>query len=495
MVPPRTAPASMPVVSRSQLWTFLAIALPVLAALLASLPSVDLTYHLRAGAEILETGAIPNADTWTFTALGMPWIDQQWGAQLVLASVERVGGWTGLVLLRAALVGWIVTCLFVIARRSLDPRSASLLTLAAFVVAVVTLALRPQLFGMAAFATVLLLVARRREHPTMLWLVPVITLVWANLHGSFFLGPVVLGLAWLQDVHDGVPAPHRTLLVGIVSAVAACLTPFGPAVWVYAIGLSVDPLVTTRITEWQPTSLRDVPGIAFFVSALAVAAVLARRGRPTDWPTLLWFAVFFLIGTYAIRGLAWWPLAVVPALAPILASLRAPRPATDAVDAAPPPEPAGLRRLNALVAVVLGLAIVALLPVWRPVDPGLDAPAGVVGNAPPGITAALRTIAGPDDRLFNPQPWGSWFSYALPDLPIAIDSRIELYPAEVWDRYQAVSAGVDGWAEQLDDWGVTLVVIGEGQGRALLDRLLAAGWTEAHADDDGWILRTPEATT
>ena len=58
--------------SRSTLWRFLAIALPALGALVASLPSVDLTYQLRAGAEILDHGAIPSVDSWTFTVAGTP---------------------------------------------------------------------------------------------------------------------------------------------------------------------------------------------------------------------------------------------------------------------------------------------------------------------------------------------------------------------------------------------------------------------------------------
>ena len=51
-----------------RLWVFLAVALPALAAVIANLPSVDLTYHLRAGAQILDGGGIPTTDTWTFTA-------------------------------------------------------------------------------------------------------------------------------------------------------------------------------------------------------------------------------------------------------------------------------------------------------------------------------------------------------------------------------------------------------------------------------------------
>ena len=73
----------------------------------------------------------------------------------------------------------------------------------------------------------------------------------------------------------------------------------------------------------------------------------------------------------------------------------------------------------------------------------------MVGNAPPGITGALRENAGPSDRLFNPQPWGSWFEFALPTLPVAIDSRIELFPTSTWDTYENALAryeagGYDG---------------------------------------------------
>src|SRR6187402_1309302 len=118
--------------SLPRLWQFLAVALPVLAAVLAPLSTVDLTYQLRAGAEILDARALPAVDTWTFTAAGMPWVDQQWGAQVVLSVAESVGGWTGLVVLRAVLTGLIFGSLLVVARRrGLDSRTAALLVLAA----------------------------------------------------------------------------------------------------------------------------------------------------------------------------------------------------------------------------------------------------------------------------------------------------------------------------------------------------------------------------
>ena len=461
-----------------RLWAFLAIALPVLASLLASLPSVDLAYHLRAGALTLDTGLIPAADTFTFTAYGEPWLNQNWGAQAVLAAVYRAAGWAGLAILRAALVGALAGLVYLACRgHGLNRRTAAWLTIAAFALASVALALRPQLFGLVFFAATLLLLSQRRDRPRLLWLVPLVVFAWANTHGSFFLGPVLVGLAWLEDVHDGHTGATRTLAAAIVAAIATLINPFGPAIWLYATGLTTNPLVTERITEWQPTTLRTVPGLIFFASALLVVAFLARRGRMTPWPALLAFAVFFGIGAWAVRGIAWWAIGA----AVIVAALAGAERGRATIEPMDRPRPA-----NTLVAAVLVLAGIALLPFWRPLDARLGAPSGVVANAPPGLTDAVAGSARPGDNLYLPQPWGSWFEFAVPETRVVLDSRIELFPASVWERYETVAAGRDGWDTILDEWGVTLVIAtGEGMG-GLLDRLAAdPGWREAYSDADG----------
>src|SRR5439155_7667149 len=141
-----------------------------------------------------------------------------------------------------------------------------------------------------------------------------------------------------------------------------------------------------------------------------------------------------------------------------------------------------------IVAAVVAVGI-ALLPVWRATDPVLGAPSGVLTDTPSGVTEALRSTARPGDRLFNPQPWGSWFEFAIPELPVAIDSRIELFPVETWDQYETVVSGGDGWQAILDRWQVTLVAATRDD--AFVDRLHAAGWRDAYADRDGIVLTSP----
>jgi len=486
LTPPRGPAAShadrlLPALTLPQLWLALAVALPVLGALIANLPSVDLAYGLRAGGEILDRGAIPATDTWTFTMAGAAWTDQPWLAQVILAAAFRLAGWTGLALLRAALVGITFGALLAAIRErnpGASDRVVAGLVLAAFVVAAVTLVLRPQLFGIAAFAITLWLLAASRRRPRLAWAVPIVVAAWANLHGSFFLGIGLVGLAWIEARHERAPRADRLLGVAAVSAVAACLNPLGFGVWTYAVALSSNPSVASRITEWQPTTLHDGQGLLFWGSVGAVAAFLARRRRVTPWPALLALGAFAVLGAWAVRGLAWWPLVAATVVGGLLPA------------STPPARTPPATRLNTAILAALGLAGLVLLPAWRPLDAGLRAPSGVVGNAPPGITAELRSIARPGDRLWNPQAWGSWFEFALPALPVAIDARIELFPESAWREYETVSAGGSGWSAILDDHEVTIVVATDPADTGLLAALAAdAGWHRVYEDEDGtvWI--------
>ncbi len=131
-----------------------------------------------------------------------------------------------------------------------------------------------------------------------------------------------------------------------------------------------------------------------------------------------------------------------------------------------------MRRLNAIVVGALTLVMIGVLPAWRPIDAGSRTPAGLLTDAPSGITSALREIVRPGDRILNPQAWGSWFEYALPGVTVAVDSRIELYPPEVWRAYEAAISGPTGSA---DDWALDYLVVDDPVESAI-DGYLASGW-------------------
>ena len=197
-----------------------------------------------------------------------------------------------------------------------------------------------------------------------------------------------------------------------------------------------------------------------------------------------------LIGAYAMRGVAWWPLGAVAAIAGVLVTGPAVDPAKPASPCVAADAPAQPRRGGAIV-----LVGIALLPIWRPIDPGLDAPAGVVGNAPPGITAALRDMARPGDRLLQPAAVG---------LVVRVRAARPARRHRLADR--ALPAGGLGRPTRTSSpaatagrrsstrWGVSIVVVPR-KDEAFADRLAAAGWRSVYSDDDGVDRRRSDSMT
>jgi hypothetical protein len=91
---------------------------------------------------------------------------------------------------------------------------------------------------------------------------------------------------------------------------------------------------------------------------------------------------------------------------------------------------------------------------------------------------AVREAVPPGSRLVVPQPWGSWFEYALPEMPLFVDPRIELFPTELWYEYQDLRGTGAAWREVLDRWEADAIVV-DLRDWTLQDEL---------RDDPGWRL-------
>jgi hypothetical protein len=458
-----------------RVWALLPVLVPVLVSMMSQMVAIDLAYHVRAGQLFLNTGHIPSVDTFTFSVAGKPWFDQQWGAQALLALTYRAGGWATVSFLRALLIGTTFGFVFLACRaRGAKPAQASALSLAGFVVALQALAMRPQMFAITLFAASVWALATRGEHPRRVWLIPIFTVLWANLHGSFVLGPLLVGLAWIEALLEGKRSEARRLvLVGIATVLGTFMTPFGPLVWRYAYQLAANPVVRNNVSEWAPVTIRSFGGAAFFASGLAVAVFLARREGRARWADLLWLTVFFVLALPAVRGIVWWAL-IAPVI--VAAYFRSKEPGLE-----DPASRHGTRLLNRLFVGVLLAAIVLALPWWRE-----GSTSAMLSQAPVGLANAAGKVLPPGTRLFVSEPWGSWFEQVLPSIPVFVDPRIEIFPTSVWDDYTEIRAGGSRWQAIFDRWGIRAVVVDREDFPQLLSVMQASNlWTAVYQDHDG----------
>ena len=199
-------------------------------------------------------------------------------------------------MLRAGLVAFTTGVLVAIAReRGASPRTAAILALAAFALAAPALALRPQLFGIALFAVLLWLIAVRARSPRLYLLAPVVVALWANLHGSFVLGPALLGYAWLSDVAAKRPA-RVSLWILVAGTLATLVNPYLAGAWVYAANIGVNPAIAGQVSEWQRTSPFAMPGLLFYPSVVVTVVLMLRRRDLVRWPD------WVLVGRHGPHG-------------------------------------------------------------------------------------------------------------------------------------------------------------------------------------------------
>jgi hypothetical protein len=450
-------------------WAAIAVFVPTIVTFLTPTLAIDLAYQIRAGELMLDSHRVLSTDPFTFTMAGQPWLNQQWGAQVLLGFVFRAGGWPLIVVLRGALIAGIVWLLYLACRgRGVRPRTAALLTLTGWLSGIEILGqLRPQLFGLLLFSLCVWALATRQAHPKRVWIVPIAVLPWASLHGSFPLAIVLLAFAWLEDRADFPTIARSDLLAAVAALAISFVNPYGFHAWTYIWDLSTNPVVSKQVSEWGPPSIKTWTGFFFFASLLAVGAFFARRERRVGWLPLLQLGTFAVLALLAGRGVAWWGLYAPVVLAGVISDGGPDRPANPGTESSGIP----LVVIGALTALLL-----LSVPTHVGTDPADGGPAALL-FAPEQLVAAAESCAPPGAHIYASQVYASWTEFSATQLPVMVDSRIELFPIDVWRDYFTVTNGQDGWQDVLDRWRVEALIVHRGQ---------SEGLESVIRDDPGW---------
>jgi hypothetical protein len=348
--------------------------------------------------------------------------------------------------------------------------------LAGYLAAMPAFSARPQMFSVLLFAVQLYLLEVARARPLVALGTPLLMPLWANLHGAFVVGLGLLAVefaaaAWRSDGRGMI----RFMIVGVLSLVGLLANPWGARVLAYAVLLPANRVVTGMVSEWAPASLRDPAGAMLLVSVGVLVVAVARSPQARAPQQLLRMALLVGLALWAVRASVWFGLALPVALC-TLARERAPRLA--GADRGSPPA-------GSLVLIALAVTMIAATPQVRRalIAGGASRPEL---NAAPTATAGWLAENPQAGRMFNYQPWGSYLEFRLgPEVKPAVDSRIELLPAERWRDYLAIAAGRWDAERLLDEWRVGYVVTG-GRGTPALAAVLASSgrWRLAFSHGD-----------
>lgn len=438
----------------------------------------DLWWHIAAGRMIVEQGALPAVDTWSYTQAGTPWVNHEWLPGSVMAVTFDALGSPGLLALRAVVLAVLMLAwLRVVGRRLPHPALAVLLVGLPWPLLANLCNLRPQTLTWALVPVVIGLVdqaARRRW-----WAAPLLVLTvwfWANAHGGFLFGWGLAGLGLLLCALnlEGTERPSRRQRLGFLVAaalVAVCpaLTPNG----VHLLTYIATELTTPHpdLPEWNPpnTALMTLILIAAVLPFLAWSRTRVRI-RPTAWIGLLVAtAQSMQHAKFVVLVLLLLPICLADALGPSI---------TAALDARP-----DLRRFLRHPVTFAGAVLTALLagvPSWP------TAPGEIVINPriypEPAIAWLAQARAPTHGRLLLPLGWGGMAIYWLhPEWTVAIDGRnTTIYPIDdlIEHRRAWAAADLPSLLDPLPD--VVLARTPDPVTAALRPH---PDWTEVYSDD------------
>ena len=425
----------------------------------------DVSWHIATGRWILDHRAIPQADPFSFTRLGTPWVPIEWLAEVLYAIAYRVDAYAGVAALVTAALIALHAIVFSNAVRFVRPWFAVCTLVAMDVVLIPMMLARPHLltWPLLAFWTWLMLRAREQDRAPPVAAALLMTL-WANLHGSWLFGLAIAGAFGLEALVASADRP-RALRQWLIFG-AVCIV----AVFMNAIGIDgvlhpfrIAGLKTlTLIDEWKPSSPAVTPWF-FAVLALTLALIAWKRPRlqPVRWILL---AVLLAFALWQVRQQAM--LAIVAAMVlPGGFSREARRRDADF-------------RKDALFASVLALVLVgarAVLPFSPPENE--SNPWKLIAAVPPQLRS---------------QPVLNGFSMGGPlilsGIRPYIDGRGDVYGDAMMLDYARVSKGDSAsFSVAVDRWNIQWAILPQDY-KALIGLLDRSGqWRRIASDPAGVI--------
>jgi hypothetical protein len=450
----------------------------------------DFWWHLRAGQYMVENATIPHTDPFTFTAQGKEWVTHEWLSEVVLFALYRVGGFPVLTLVFSG----IITLAFGLAyaRCQGRPYLAGFALLLGALATAPTWGVRPQMLTLLLMSVFLFLLDRFSTTRNFKFLIPLplLMILWVNLHSGYAIGLVVIAAYLFAAFVEGIvylyrgrtkrettnteptlsPRALRSLfLVLVLSFLAVLVNPNGARMFIYPFETLTSAAMQRYIQEWFSPDFHQTEWLPFALLILSIIATsLVARARVPLAHTLLLFA----LGLLALRSARNIPLFALVAIPVLSAQLAAWIP----LRASKFPTPPLMRIVNAVLVGVL--ALVALLRIGS-----------VLVNQPNVERAKFPAAAvewiqqnRPAPNLYNSYGWGGYLIWKLyPDYLVYIDGRADVHGDVFIEEFLDVYRGAIGWEEELQRRDVRLVLI---EPDAPLAKALAADsqWTQVFSD-------------
>ncbi len=445
--------------------TCLFAALPLFYIKHAVLNDPDIWWHMRAGEWIVQNQKIPHVDPFSASTIGRPWVEYCWLFDVASYWWVSLFDLVGIIWFQTLMRLAVAAALFSLVR-SLMPQFWRAVGITGLAILAMAWCLPPRPGALSVLFFVLelyvLILAERCSNPRLLWSLPGLFLLWANIHVEFVTGLFMLGVFCMEPLLDRFPMRgsrartafdhfHRQLcFVGLASFLAVLVNPYGLKLLGDVVRLASDAKIYDLIIEFHAMLFRTINDWAVLALLMLACFTLGRaRSLRSAWAVLLAWSAW--MGFRSLREV--WLVAILSAV--IIAKTQGER-ASSAEQSQPPEKtPALHASMRLAVSVTVFLLLLAGASIWSLTSKGLLRQ--VAENYPVGAVSYIHRhhLQGP---MLNELTWGGFLIYAIPEIPPSMDGRTNVHTqAEILGAFPLWN-GEPGWEKRPELQSANLVI-------------------------------------
>jgi len=432
----------------------------------------DTGWHIRTGEWILAHHTVPSVDLFSFSKPHAAWFAWEWGWDVLAALIHQSLGLAGIGFFTTLMLGLFCLLLYRLAFQVSENNvmSMAVTALAAAVSSIHWLA-RPHLVSWI-FALVFMGVLESKRSRSLLILLPLLTVVWTNLHGGFVAGLMLIACyalgesltAVLQSgkLHSIWKSSANYWLSLALCAAATFVNPYGWQLHRHIYSYLSDSDLLDKIQEFQSISFHAGPAIYLEILLLLAAFAVFQGLKDRQLTPVLLICLWAHLALLSARHIPLFAIAASPFVAAILArGLENVRQMPILKEAA-----------ETLSDICHDLRLMELTPRFHLVSAAailLIAGLFALGQAPFApefnpenfpVQAIPIVRSHPDSRIFTTDQWGDYLLYRLyPAERVFFDGRSDFYGDDFVKLNQRLLSAAHDWRRLLNQFGINLVIL------------------------------------
>jgi hypothetical protein len=424
----------------------------------------DFWWHLRTGQLIDQTQAIPNADPFSFTANAKQWVTHEWLTEFFIFKSFKLGGFGLLFFLFSSVITASFLFAYLRCIKESKPYIAGFALLLGAIASSPIWGVRPQMFSLLFTSIFLFLLDHYRRNGNIRILIPIplITLLWVNLHAGYIIGIAIeiiyifgylleAAILWFRKKEkiDLVTQKSLMMLFGVLitSVLASLLNPTGFRILTYPFQTLTDSAMQRYINEWLSPDFHQMIWQPFAFMILALIGMGMIGNRPISLTKILLTLVFGYGALRSIRNIPLFAIVVIPVLAEQFYSLIKFN-----------PNPQAQNRYFRYIApiVICAITVVMVLGFIQVTNKQQKSEAETY----PKVAVDWIIENKPKGNIFNSYNWGGYIIWRLyPDYLVYIDGRADLYGEEFVTNYTGIYFTKPGWEEKLNQDNIRMVFV------------------------------------